>query len=411
MLAPGARAGSCGGPTPCRCGDTVTADYELSDDLGPCPGHGLILRTAVLLDCRGHRITGLGDGSEQYGVHLDGKPGAEVTGARVANCHVSGFLRGIRLRAARATAITGNVLTRNGDFTRHVGYGIDLAGGSTDNLLEHNRVEQNADEGVHIGTGGHGNRLIGNVIGDNHREGLYVLGAHRGLFRQNTLGGRGGNSLYLKDSRGNRFEDNRFIARPARVIGDSRDNVFAGNVFVDTGIHFQDYKGRGRPRGNQVRGGSIGGGAYCVRFTNSGGNVVADVALGDCRTAVEADSPQEPTENTLIGFDKGSLDLDAHSTIHLAWRVEVRVLDKTGRPVAGARVTARMGGDVPAFDATTDEAGAIPPQVVTGLTRSGKRVSAAPPVTISVRRAGLPGHTRELPLAKHVELVITLPDP
>ncbi len=176
---------------PCGCGDTVTADHRLRDDLGPCPGHGLIVKSGARLDCGGRSIVGLRDGSEQYGILLDGRPRAEVTGVTVANCHVSGFLRGIRLRAARGNTIAGNVITGNGNFKTHVGYGIDVAGESIDNLIEKNRVQQSADEGVHIGRGSHGNRLVGNEITDSHRESLYVLASDRGLFLGNTLGGSG----------------------------------------------------------------------------------------------------------------------------------------------------------------------------------------------------------------------------
>jgi parallel beta-helix repeat protein len=387
----------------------VTGTVELRQDLGPCPSHGLIIKQAVRLDCRGHRITGRGDGSDQYGVYLDGKEAGEVTGARVANCHVSGFLRGIRLRAARGNTITGNVLTRNGDFTRHVGYGLDVAGGSTDNLVENNRIQQSADEGVHIGAGSHGNRLVGNTITGNYRENLYVLGSDRGFFSRNTLGSRGSKSLYLKDSSGNRFEGNRFESGLAHVIGDSRDNLFTGNTFSGTGIRFQDYKGGAGPRGNRIEGGTIGGGEVCVRFTNSGGNVVADTALGDCRTAVEAGSTRGATDNMLVGLGKSRVDLDEHSTVRLAWRVQVRVQDGAGQPLAHARVSARVPSGESLFTVATDDTGAIAPQFVTAATRTGKRSTAiVERFTLVVTKPGFAGHAEEVTLAGHLSLVVTL---
>jgi len=57
-------AGSCGGTVACRCGDTVVADYLMTGDLGPCAGHGLLVRSNVTLDCQGFRLEGIGDGSE-----------------------------------------------------------------------------------------------------------------------------------------------------------------------------------------------------------------------------------------------------------------------------------------------------------------------------------------------------------
>ena len=32
-----ARAAVCGGAVVCQCGDTVTSDYTMTADLGPCP--------------------------------------------------------------------------------------------------------------------------------------------------------------------------------------------------------------------------------------------------------------------------------------------------------------------------------------------------------------------------------------
>src|SRR5678815_122672 len=96
----GSLAGSCGGAIDCRCGDAVVADYLMRGHLGPCAGHGLVLRSNVTLDCGGFRLEGRGNGSEQYGVYLNGDTGAEVKGSTVTHCDISGFVRGIRLRSA-----------------------------------------------------------------------------------------------------------------------------------------------------------------------------------------------------------------------------------------------------------------------------------------------------------------------
>jgi parallel beta-helix repeat protein len=306
---------------------------------------------------------------------------------------VSGFLRGIRLRAARGNTITGNVVTGNGNFKTHEGYGIDVSGGSADNLIEKNRVRQSADEGVHIGRGSHGNRLVGNEITDNHRESLYVLASDRGIFLGNTLGNTGVNSAYVKDASGNRFEDNRFVGRPVRVIGASRDNLFAKNTFAGAPLHFQDYKGGDSPSRNRVTGGTMTGGRsdYCVRFTNSGDNSVADLPIDGCRVAVRAESPARPTQNTLIGLGAIALELDERSTLRIGRRVEVRVSDAAGQPVAGAEVEARDESGRPLWTAVTDAAGAIPPQLVVSRTRtgSGPPSESAGPIVVKAAKAGL----------------------
>ena len=162
-------------------------------DLGPCPGHGLVIRSNVTLDCRGFGLVGLGNGSEQYGVYLNGDTGAEVRGARVLRCDISGFLRGVRLRSAVGNAVLDNSSTTMATLTRHVGYGIDLAAGAKDNLLQGNVIASNGDEGIHFGSGSGGNDFIGNTVFDNYREQIYLLASH-------------GNSLIGNTSYGARFK-------------------------------------------------------------------------------------------------------------------------------------------------------------------------------------------------------------
>jgi parallel beta-helix repeat protein len=405
-----AGAGSCGAGVACQCGDTVTEDYQLVQDLGPCSGHGLLVKSNVTLDCRGSRITGPGDASGQVGILLNGRPGAEVAGATVKNCHVSGFRRGIRLRSASGNVIAGNTAVGNGDRVKHVGYGIDVSAGSANNLFEGNRVQGNADEGIHIGPGSHKNRLVANVLSDNHRENLYVLSADGGVFVRNTFGGGGINSLYLKDASGNRFEGNTFVGRTARVVGHARDNEFVNNTFSGTGLHFTAYKGdpRRAPGGNRVTGGSIAAPAECVRFTASGGNVIADVSLARCGTAVRAESPSGPTSNTVVGEMPDRVQLDGASTLNLARPLTVQVQEPTGAPVPAAQVEARDAAGRAAFTVATDETGSIPAQVAIAAARTGAGTAARSPLTLTVTKPGYRTETRPVPPTGPASLVITL---
>ncbi len=403
-------AASCGGGVPCKCGDTVTANYTLMQDLGPCRGHGLVVKSGVSLDCRDSRITGLGDGSEQFGIFLNGRPGSEVMGTTIRNCRVSGFLRGIRLRSASNNVIAGNIATGNGNMRTHEGYGIDVSGASPNNLLEGNRTEGNADEGIHIGYGSHKNRLVGNTSSDNYRENLYLLGANGGVFLRNTLGGGGVNSLYLKDSSFNRFEDNTFVGKTARVIGDSHDNQFVNNTFSGAGLHFTEYKAKPArsPAKNHVRGGRIAGAAECVRFTSSSGNVIADVAFSDCKTAVRAESPAGPSENTLLGEPPVTMRLDEGSTVNLGVPVTVHVRETTGAPVQGAQVQAKDASGATAFTAVTDDTGSIPVQIVIAETRTATRPTTRGPFTLTVEKPGYAMETRTIPATEPANLSISL---
>jgi parallel beta-helix repeat protein len=402
-------ASSCGGAKPCKCGDQVTSNYALSADLGPCSGHGLVVKSNVVLDCRGFQITGLGGASEQYGISLSGKPGAEISGATVKGCRVSRFHRGIRLRAASSSLISGNTASDNGDQDKHVGYGIDVSGASHNNILENNRVHGNADEGIHIGTGSHKNRFTGNTSADNYRENLYLLSADGNVFVRNTWGPGGVNSLYLKDSSGNLFDDNTFRGHTARIVGDARDNQFINNTFTGAALHFQPYKGTTRsPSNNRVTGGAITDTPECIRFTSSRGNVVDGTDLGACQTAVRSESPSGASDNTLVGAPSAAVTLDEGSTLNRGRRVSVHVKDAAGAPVAGAKVEGRDASGASMWTSETDASGATPPQVFLTESRVGTRAVPRPPFTLVVNKPGYAVETRAVPAIEGSSLTVSL---
>ena len=387
----------------------VTSNYLLGGDLGPCSGHGLVVKSNVVLDCRGFQITGLGGTSEQYGISLSGKPGAEISGATVKGCRVSRFHRGIRLHAASSSLIADNTATDNGDQRTHVGYGIDVSGGSHNNVLENNRVHGNADEGIHIGTGSNKNRFAGNTSADNYRENLYLLLANGNVFVRNTLGPGGVNSLYLKDSGGNLFEGNTFRGNTARIVGDARDNQFINNTFSGAGLHFQPYKGTARsPSNNRVTGGAITDTRECIRFTSTRGNVVEDTDLGACRTAVRSESPSGPSDNTLIGALSAALTLDEGSTLSRGRRVSVHVKDAAGAPVAGAKVQGRDASGASMWEAETDAAGNTPPQVFLTEARVGTRTVPRTPFTLIVTKPGYAAETQAVSTIEGASLTVSL---
>ncbi len=368
----------------------MAADYVMTHDLGPCPGHGLVVRSNVTLDCRGadagtgasrrFRLVGLANGSEQYGVYLNGDTGAEVRGASVVGCDISGFLRGVRLRSAEGNSVLDNLIHDNGDATRHVGYGIDLAAGAKNNLLRGNTIASNGDEGIHFGSGSGGNDFIDNDVFDNYREQIYLLASHGNRLIGNTSYGSGSNSLYLKDSDDNRLENNTFRDRTARVTGDAKGNSFLNNAFVGATLQFRVYEASPNriPANNSVVGGSMTSGATCLRFTSSSGNVVSDVLLNGCGTQIMSEgTPAHPSSNTIVGMtltpSKVSVDVD--STLSVGWWLDATVESSGGVPLAGARIRAvdLLGGTV--FDLVTGANGDVPNQVLLQYVRIG-------PVTI-----------------------------
>ena len=102
-----ALAGTCGGSTPCNCGDTVTSDYTLSDNLTCSLGaNGLIVGSGVVLNGAGHSITGSTDvmpviyNNRQYtyptgkGSGVNAGSGSTIEGFS----NITGFFMGYRSR-------------------------------------------------------------------------------------------------------------------------------------------------------------------------------------------------------------------------------------------------------------------------------------------------------------------------
>ena len=408
-----ASAGSCGGSVACQCGDTVASDYAMTHDLGPCPGHGLVVRSNVTLDCRRFGLVGLGYGSEQYGVYLNGDTGAEVRGARVLRCDVSRFLRGVRLRSAEGNSVLDNLLHDNGDITRHVGYGIDLAAGAKDNLLRGNVITSNGDEGVHFGSGSGDNDFLDNAVFDNYREQIYLLASHGNRLIGNTSYGSGSNSLYLKDSDDNHLESNIFRDRTARVTGDAKGNVFVNNSFVGATLQFRVYEASPNriPANNSVIGGSMTSGATCLRFTSSSGNVVSDVLLSGCGTQILSEgTPAHPSSNTIVGttITPAKVSADVDSALSVGWWLDATVESSAGAPLAGARIRALdlLGSTV--FDLVTAANGDVPNQVLLQYVRTGSVTLPRTPHVLTTTKDGSTD-VRTVLAIRDLDIAVALP--
>jgi parallel beta-helix repeat protein len=407
-----ASAASCGGAVACQCGDTVTSNYVMSADLGPCAGHGLQMGGNARLDCQGFRITGLGNGTEQYGIYLRGDTGAELTGATVQRCEVTKFLHGIRLRAADGNVLSDNIAYGNGNFSTHVGYGFDVAVGSKNNLFQGNTVQGNADEGVHLGSGTGPNQFVGNLFFNNYLEQIYILSSHGNTFIGNTSYGTGSNSLYLKDSSDNYLEGNTFKDRTARVTGDAHDNEFVDNTFVNATLQFRVYDASPDriPTGNLVDGGSMTHTGTCLRFTETWGNTVADVALACGTQVVSEGTTATPSSNTIVSIPLTSskLSVDSNSTLSVGWWLDLHVQGEDGAPIAGARVQALDATGAGIFDLTTDANGDVPGQVLLQYVRTGASTTPRTPHTLNTTRDGYTADSRAVQATQDSSVTVVL---
>lgn len=411
-------AANCGGAIPCQCGDTVKQNYVMTANLGPCQGHGLKLASGVTLDGQHYQIFGSGNSSTGYGVYL-----LNVTGATVKNVSVTKFSRGLRLRDASQNTISGVELFQNGNFSTHAGYGADVASGARNNIFRDSLIYENADEGIHFGSGSGGNVFHNNRVFDNYRENIYVLASDNNTFSDNETWG-GTNSFYVKDAKFNTFRRNIIRDKTFLVRADSLDNLLADNIFLGVGLHFQVYTKDNPfrfPRTNEIIGGVFDGAATCLRFSSSWGNVIRDVLLKNCGAELLVDSddaPIWPITNTAIGvpFSPHRVQLDNGSELLRGWRLNVRVQDVFGCPLAQAQVRALNVFNEEVFVATTDVSGDIPPQEVIALVSTGSQQTLYTPFTIETTKSGYQPQSQILPVMMDSSAVMTLtaessPDP
>ncbi len=164
------------------CGDVITTDTTLDSDVGPCPGHGLIVRSSnITLDLGGHKVFAANGPEETVGILLE-----TVTVVTVQNGMVEGFDAGISIEGGsnntirRITAHNNvNDLSRNRDESGVVtinpdpnnceyGDGI-LTLSSDENLIEHNRLLHNGPmSGIALVEDSDGNVVRKNKVRDQN---------------------------------------------------------------------------------------------------------------------------------------------------------------------------------------------------------------------------------------------------
>ena len=273
-----------GAAPPIRCGAIVAGAAVLTADL-VCPdGHGLVVKGSGALDCAGHRIRG-GDREGQYGIYV--KNGA---GAVVVNCVAERFEVGIRVKGVRGGLLKQNVVQDN------LRYGIEVTQGSTEMRIKKNRVLDNGDEGIHLSGPDDvdaGHAVIGNVVGGNALEGIYVLRSHGNLIAANTVRDHGAAGIYVKDSDRNTLDGNTLINDPIHVVYGSAHNLLTDNTIVGQQLRFKEASD------NQV---------YRMTVRTEGGRpAVAYDLLGSSRNLI-ADSQVTAPSDQDIRATGGSTD-------------------------------------------------------------------------------------------------------
>ena len=147
------------------CGQVITRNTQLEEDIGPCPANGIVIgKDNITLNLGGHRVFGFegpGDGNSA-GIRFPGR-----SRVRVTNGTVSGFDAGVVVNGGRENHVDNMVVRDNvgpdDAFNAELGDGIVLFD-SASNKIGKNVVSGN---GIFDGIGVLGGDADGNVIHGN----------------------------------------------------------------------------------------------------------------------------------------------------------------------------------------------------------------------------------------------------
>lgn len=238
--------------TPVSCGDVITRDTRVANDLADCPGDGLVIGApGIRLDLRGHTIDGDATpaGDDEVDVGIDN--GAGHDGVTIENGAIQEFDVGVSLpevsgnRVNRLRVSDNEFLGLDLDFSEHSviedssfsGNGTSFDGPGLFVLASHyNRIEGNLVAGnVHglVQLASHDNEIEGNSFVANSDEGLFLGDSSadnrvtRNLVARNAFAG------IVVEADGNAVSRNRVAANGDNVIVVGSGNVVARNDVVD----------------------------------------------------------------------------------------------------------------------------------------------------------------------------------
>jgi parallel beta-helix repeat protein len=205
------------------CGDVVTTDTVLENDVLGCHGPGIaIAADGVTLDLNGHTIAGSG---LDFGI----SPIGRLRDITVENGIVSGFRYGISLDFLTRPTVHSMTLVGNHD-------GI-VVFETVDAVIEHNVAFGNDASAIFAG------ETIGGRFADNdllqNAAGISGSGVTQGVFERNRVRGSTYDGIRFLDATGVRFERNLSSDNGSLgfgLEGDSSGNAYVRNVADGNGM-------------------------------------------------------------------------------------------------------------------------------------------------------------------------------
>jgi parallel beta-helix repeat protein len=185
-LAPRADASASGEPV--RCGDTITRDTKLKNDLRNCPGNGIVIGADdITLDLNGHTIDG------------DGVVGCEELYTCDFGVDNSAGHRGVTIKDGSIREFATAVVVIGADHNRLRGLASshNILGGvllieSPDARIERNSIAANGlttDQAGLIVFDSSDVRIDGNSVRDNGDIGMFLQGVDDSRVERNAVSG------------------------------------------------------------------------------------------------------------------------------------------------------------------------------------------------------------------------------
>lgn len=202
------------------CGQVITTNTTLSNDVGPCPGNGIIIAADnVTLDLNGHTVTGNPQARAAQGADAQDAAGVlfrNVSNSTVRNGTITGFDAGVAIVGGSGNAVS-NVTARD-NINYRILTGVNVAPGpdtpscdfadgiavlnSSNNVIQGNQVIHNGPlSGIAFIENSDNNLVSRNVVSDNNIVNQVIAGVPNA--GQNTVCGTGDGPM----SRGRTVQD------------------------------------------------------------------------------------------------------------------------------------------------------------------------------------------------------------
>jgi uncharacterized repeat protein (TIGR01451 family) len=254
------------------CGQVITANTQLSEDLGPCPSNGVIIgKDAVTLDLGGHRIFGFdgpGDGNAA-GIRLPAR-----FRVRIQNGTVSGFDAGVVVNGGGGNTISGMEVRDNvgpdDPFNAELGDGIVVFDSQRNRIIDNVVVGNGIFDGIGVlGADADGNLIQGNTVegtigpsdGGPAGQGIIVNGASDADSATIITGTRTLDNVVRGNASAGLANINNTRARIERnvVEGNGLTNAQGNGIGVQMGLAGASISSQVLVKDNEVHGNGLDG--------------------------------------------------------------------------------------------------------------------------------------------------------